>query len=127
MKIILTIYDYLQKHRILCFSSLFIIIGLLIALVFRIDYKEDITDFLPVDQEYQESMKTYQDIVASNKIVLLFSQIDTTDIDKKKITDGVEELINYRKISIEVIWWNATGLRVPNSSVLERDGKNNVR
>lgn len=91
MKIILTIYDYLQKHRILCFSSLFIIIGLLIALVFRIDYKEDITDFLPVDQEYQESMKTYQDIVASNKIVLLFSQIDTTDIDKKKITDGVEQ------------------------------------
>lgn len=91
MKIILTIYDYLKEHRILCFSSLFVIIGLLIALVFRIDYKEDITDFLPVDQDYHESMKTYQDIVASNKIVLLFSQKDTTNINKKKITDGVEQ------------------------------------
>lgn len=91
MKIILTIYDYLQKHRILCFTSLFALIGLLIALVFRIDYKEDITDFLPVYQDYHDSMKTYQDIVASNKIVLLFSQKDTANTDKKKITEGVEQ------------------------------------
>ena len=39
-----------------------------------------------------------------------------------KITDCVEELINYRKISIEIIWWSANGLKVPNSSIAKKDG-----
>jgi len=34
-----------------------------------------------------------------------------------KITKDVEELINYRKISFEIIWWSAEGLKVPNSSI----------
>ena len=40
-----------------------------------------------------------------------------------KITNCVEKLINYRKISFEVVWWNASGLKVPNSSIIEREGK----
>lgn len=43
-----------------------------------------------------------------------------------KITDGVEKLVNYRKIMIEVIWWKATGLRVPNSSIITKDEKNYI-
>lgn len=43
-----------------------------------------------------------------------------------KITECVEKLINYRKISFEIVWWNASGLRVPNSSIVERDGKNYI-
>lgn len=43
-----------------------------------------------------------------------------------KITSGVEKLVNYRKISFEVIWWSANGLRVPNSSIVEREGKNYI-
>ena len=35
-----------------------------------------------------------------------------------KITSQVEELINYRKISFEIIWWSATGLKVPNSAII---------
>ena len=31
-----------------------------------------------------------------------------------KIERGVEELISYRKISFELIWWSETGLKVPN-------------
>lgn len=43
-----------------------------------------------------------------------------------KITNCVEELINYRKISIEIIWWSASGLKVPNSSIAEKDGINYI-
>lgn len=43
-----------------------------------------------------------------------------------KITDCVEKLINYRKISIEIIWWSANGLKVPNSSIAEKDGINYI-
>jgi len=39
-----------------------------------------------------------------------------------KITDCVDKLINYRKISLEIIWWSANGLKVPNSSIIEENG-----
>lgn len=43
-----------------------------------------------------------------------------------KITDGVEKLIAYRKISIDVIWWKYTGLIVPKSAILYENGKSYV-
>lgn len=41
-----------------------------------------------------------------------------------KIDKGVEELISYRKISFSIIWWDESGLKVPNSAISEeeRDG-----
>ncbi len=43
-----------------------------------------------------------------------------------KIEQDVEYLISYRKISIDVIWWNASGLKVPNSAIITEDDKNYV-
>lgn len=43
-----------------------------------------------------------------------------------KITDAVEKLINYRKISLDVIWWSYTGLMVPKSSILYENGQSYV-
>lgn len=40
-----------------------------------------------------------------------------------KITKCVDRLIDYRKISFEVIWWSADGLKVPNSSILKENDK----
>jgi translation initiation factor IF-1 len=39
-----------------------------------------------------------------------------------RVTESVEELIDYRKVSIDVIWWEKTGLRVPNSSLIYDNG-----
>ena len=43
-----------------------------------------------------------------------------------KITEGVEELISYRKISFSIIWWNASGLKVPNSAISEEEHNGNT-
>lgn len=43
-----------------------------------------------------------------------------------KIIDGVERLINYRKISIDVIWWKDSGFIVPKSSIIYENGKSYV-
>lgn len=43
-----------------------------------------------------------------------------------KITEQISELINYRKITLDVIWWSATGLKVPNQAIVEKDGLNYV-
>lgn len=32
---------------------------------------------------------------------------------------AVEDLISYRKISVDVIWWSSEGLKVINSAILE--------
>ncbi len=40
-----------------------------------------------------------------------------------KIDKQIEELINYRKISFQVIWWSETGLKVPNQAIIEENGK----
>lgn len=36
-----------------------------------------------------------------------------------KIQKGVEELINYRKISFSIIWWKESGLKVPNTAIFK--------
>lgn len=38
-----------------------------------------------------------------------------------KIRDDVSNLLEYRKISFDIIWWKYTGLKVSNSSLLEED------
>lgn len=43
-----------------------------------------------------------------------------------KLTKEVEELINYRKISFDLIWWSASGLKVPKQAIVEQDGLNYV-
>lgn len=43
-----------------------------------------------------------------------------------KITKNVEFLMDYRKISIDIIWWDASGLKVPNSAIITEDDKNYV-
>lgn len=36
-----------------------------------------------------------------------------------KIEKQIEELINYRKISFDLIWWDASGLKVPNQAIVK--------
>ena len=40
-----------------------------------------------------------------------------------KIEKGVEELVNYRKISFDLIWWSEKGLKVPNQAIIKQDDK----
>ncbi len=37
-------------------------------------------------------------------------------------TEGIEELLSYRKVSIDIIWWSAKGFKVPNSCIFEQNG-----
>lgn len=38
-----------------------------------------------------------------------------------KIEKQIEELINYRKISFDIIWWDDVGLKVPNQAIVKQD------
>ena len=41
-----------------------------------------------------------------------------------KITNGIESLASYRKITFDIIWWNYSGLKVPNDALMKETTKN---
>lgn len=43
-----------------------------------------------------------------------------------EINNQIAELANYRKISFDLIWWSSTGLKVPNSAIVEENEVNYV-
>ncbi len=43
-----------------------------------------------------------------------------------KTNKSVEELIPYRKISIDIVWWSYSGLKIPNSAIIEEGGINYI-
>lgn len=38
-----------------------------------------------------------------------------------KITNGLDLLANYRKITFDIIWWNYSGLKVPNDALVSKE------
>ncbi len=94
-KIILKIYDYLSAHRIVGALSFVIITVLLVFSFLNLGYKEDISDFLPLDKERQEALTIYQDISGANKIFALFECRDTSDVDYDKMVEAVDMFVEY--------------------------------
>ena len=62
-----------------------------------------------------------QDEVSAN-ITYLSKQEDESVLVIFKISDSVEKLIDYRKISFDIIWWKFEGLKVPKSAIIYDNG-----
>lgn len=39
-----------------------------------------------------------------------------------EVNQMTEEMVKYRKISVDVIWWNESGLKVPNQALIKENG-----
>lgn len=44
-----------------------------------------------------------------------------------EITNGLELLANYRKITFDVIWWDYTGLKVPNNALIKETAQEGTK
>lgn len=60
------------------------------------------------------------------KIHKIIKEDDGDIIIILELNKQIEELINYRKITFDLIWWDATGLKVPNQAIVNIDGLNYV-
>ena len=78
---ILKTYAYMKGHRMTCLFSFMAISLLLVFSVSRLEYKEDIADFLPIDSEHHNALKVFQDISGANKVFAIFQYRDTTQTD----------------------------------------------
>ena len=87
------LYDYMKAHRMLCVLSFVVVTLLLVMSVLRLNYKEDIADFLPVDSEHHNALKVYQDISGANKIFAVFQYRDTTKADPEMIVGSIDAFV----------------------------------
>ncbi len=89
-------YQYFASHCGRLWLLLSVVVATLVMLVSRLEFKEQITDFLPVDDEYKQAMSIYQEVAAGDKIVLQF--IDEKALSSKanphKLISAVEHFGN---------------------------------
>ena len=108
MHFFLHIYDYFHTRRARLWLLLGVMVAACCALITRIDYKEDIADFMPFDAEYRKAMQVYQEVAAGDRVVLLFSLADTTQVDQDYVVAGVErfgELLAQNDTALMIADW----------------------
>lgn len=85
MKLILSIYDYLARHRKVLWTSFGAFIAVFVLLVLNLRYSEDISDFLPLGTSDQEALAVYQNISGANRLYILFSNPGDEDMTVEAI------------------------------------------
>lgn len=53
------------------------------------------------------------------KVVYVGEESEKKNVIVFQINDSIEYLVNYRKISLDIIWWSNSGKKVVNSSIIE--------
>lgn len=94
-RIVLAIYDFFKKRPAGAWTIFFLLTAALAASFLTLSYKEDISDFLPLDRENQTALTVYQDISGANKIFAIVATRDTTDVDPEELAAGVEALTGH--------------------------------
>lgn len=92
-KLILSIYDLFRKAPVLAWGLFLILTTALIISILSLSYKEDISDFLPLDENNQTALSVYQDVSGANKIYAIISTKDTVNVDPQELADGVEAFV----------------------------------
>ncbi|MCF0202176.1 MAG: MMPL family transporter, partial [Bacteroidaceae bacterium] len=72
MHYILKIFDLISRNKYAGGLSLIAITLLLLCLALRINLNEDITAFLPLNEQQQKALAVYQDTSGANKILAIF-------------------------------------------------------
>lgn len=94
IKLILYIYDRFRKFPVIAWLTFLVITIIAIVLITRLQYKEDISDFLPLDEYNQTSLSAYQDISGANKIYAIVHNPEETETDPERLIEGIDEFTN---------------------------------
>ena len=92
-KFFLFIYDYLSKHKAFSIALLLVVTALCVFSALRLDYKENIADFLPTDPEKERYTSVYNDLGNQGQITVIFSA-DTTQLAADEAIDAIMEAMD---------------------------------
>lgn len=76
----LKIYDHLSKKKAFSIVLLLIITALCVVSALRLNYKENIADFLPTDPEKEKYTSVYDDLSNQGQITIIFSGDDMDEM-----------------------------------------------
>ncbi len=88
------IYDWMSGHRWWCLASFVVVTLLMVLSVTRLSYKEDIRDFLPLDEEERTALNDYDRQAQTSMIVAIIEQRDSTIDDPDLLVESVETFID---------------------------------
>ncbi len=79
-KFFLRIYDFLAGKKVLSIVLLLIISALCVVSALKLNYKENIADFLPSDPEKERYTSVYDDLSNQGQITIIFSGDDMDEL-----------------------------------------------
>ena len=88
------IYDWMSGHRWWCLASFVVVTLLMVLSVTRLSYKEDIRDFLPLDEEERTALNDYDRQAQTSLIVAIIEHRDSTIDDPDLLVESVETFID---------------------------------
>ena len=88
------IYDWMSGHRWWCLASFVVVTLLMVLSVTRLSYKEDIRDFLPLDEEERTALNDYDRQAQTSMIVAIIEHCDSTIDDPDLLVESVETFID---------------------------------
>ncbi|MBR3111258.1 MAG: hypothetical protein IKH35_08750, partial [Prevotella sp.] len=92
--LVLRIYDWMSGHRWWCLASLAVVTLLMLLSVTRLSYREDIRDFLPLDEKERAVLNDYDRQAQTSLIVAIIEQRDSTVDDPDLLVEGVETFLD---------------------------------
>ena len=87
-KFFLSIYDRLSRNKPLSIALMLVITALCVFSALRLEYKENIADFLPTDPEKEKYTSVYNDLSDQGQITVIFAA-DTTKLVGDEALDAV--------------------------------------
>ena len=75
-RLILQLFETLKAHPLLRWSSITMLTVVLVLLTVGQSYKEDISDFLPLEDEQKQALMEYQNASSARRIFVIFQSFD---------------------------------------------------
>ena len=92
-KFFLSIYDRLSRNKPLSIALLLVVTALCVFSALRLDYKENIADFLPTDPEKEKYTSVYDDLSNQGQITVIFAA-DTTKLVGNEALDALMDAMD---------------------------------
>ena len=92
-RFVLRLYDKMSSRRGLLFFLLLTLTAGLVLSALRQTYKEDISDFLPLNSRQGDAMKVYQEISGAQRIFAVFGCNDSTRTEPDSITAAIDDFV----------------------------------
>ena len=97
----LSIYEYLNKHNTILWGSLLLLVVLCVFSALRLSFVEDISSFLPSNEQNARINKAYEHLGGDNKLVISIAQKEASEETDYALLSETADLVAVKLESID--------------------------